>query len=180
MVFDALKKYMTPMDMRVNATDKIDEIVGFIVAMTDRSAENYEKQGFEETFDLPEKPDVKRLKDLIATFCMISILAIYSQLTARPDIDQAEATLRSRLAEYFEPRLSKEEEDVMAKEAFLGMVNNMDFQESSGMICDGFYGDLLENLTEDDYIRKLGPYLDRLLAAVYKECHGFLESIKVI
>ena len=76
--------------------------------------------------------------------------------------------------------LSKEDEETMAKEAFLGIVNNLDFQETSGIVCDGFYGDLLEHLTEKEYVNKLGPYLDRLLAAVYKECHAFLEKIKVI
>ncbi|MBR6444307.1 MAG: hypothetical protein IKS63_02615 [Firmicutes bacterium] len=180
MIFDTLKKYMTPMDMRESASNRIDDIEAFIVRMTDRAAENYEKRQFEEAFGLPEKPDIERLKSLIATFSMISILAIYSQLTSRPDINEVEAELRSRLAEKFEPVLSKEDEEVMAKEAFLGIVNNLDFQESSGMVCDGFYGDLLEHLTEEDYIKKLGPYLDRLLAAVYKDCHAFLENIKVI
>ena len=180
MIFDTLKKYMTPMDMREQASNRIDDIAAFIVRLSDRAAENYEKKNFEEEFGLPEKPDIERLKSLIASFSMISILALYSQLTARPDINEVEAELRGRLAREFEPLLSGEDEEVMAKEAFLGIVNELDFQESSGMVCDGFYGDLLENLSEDDYVRKLGPYLDRLLAAVYKDCHAFLENIRVI
>ena len=180
MIFDTLKKYMTPMDMREQASNRTDDIAAFIVRLSDRAAENYEKKNFEEEFGLPEKPDIERLKSLIASFSMISILAQYSQLTARPDIDKVEAALRKSLAENFEPVLSREDEEVMAKEAFLGIVNELDFQESSGMVCDGFYGDLLENLSEDDYVRKLGPYLDRLLAAVYKDCHAFLENIRVI
>ena len=180
MLFDTLKKYMTPMDMREQASNWLDDIAAFIIRLADRSAENYKKQNFEEIFDLPEEPDTERLKDMIATFSMISVLAIYSQLTSRPDIDETEAGLRSRLSEKFDMSLSKEDEETMAKEAFLGIVNNLDFQETSGIVCDGFYGDLLEHLTEKEYVNKLGPYLDRLLAAVYKECHAFLEKIKVI
>ena len=106
MIFDTLKKYMVPMDMRENASDRLDEIEAFIVRLADRAAENYEKRGFEEAFGLPEKPDIERLKSLIATFSMISVLAIYSQLSHRPDIDRVEEELRSRLAEKFEPRVS--------------------------------------------------------------------------
>lgn len=180
MILDTLKKYMNPMDMREKASDRLDDIAAFIGRLSGYAAENYEKQGFEEAFDLPEKPDTDRLKDLIADFSMISVLALYSQLSPRPDINEVEAGLKERLAEEYRQVLSREDEETIAKEAFLGMTSKMNFQESSGIICDAFYGDLLQNLTEEDYVKKLGPYLDKLLAAVYTDCHSYLEKIKVI